>query len=312
MADQDSDSLYVTNQDSIVAHAQYCYLNYPTIVNNIPKEKNSYSNTPECFAGVDNRLAKAQTAIGESSNLAQLALTYTYSFDNPAHEDQVCILSVLAQCAIDNAKRSFACDIPSEIRRIKKEMDIDSGLYLKFWTIIKPDFNATRGGRRMINKSLSCPMNVLYNYKVMKHPSRLPTLPMSTFFRQYTMTENRKRCRRVEELIQKYSIELYKYNTNVDADEEDYLLLRDDFEQLIEDIRGVYISNNYLPLMSWLINRAFLITPTVQANDRAMRSTLNKNKSLLLKVLYDTSPKQLLQVFSKNAYYSGHPSETVA
>ncbi len=100
-SDQDSDSIYTTNQPDIVAHAKYCYNNYPTIVNSIPKEKNTYSSSLRDFARVDNNLAAAQLAIGESSNLAQLALTYTYNFEDKKYQDAVSILSVLAQCAID-------------------------------------------------------------------------------------------------------------------------------------------------------------------------------------------------------------------
>lgn len=95
-SDQDSDSIYVTNQPDIVAHAKYCYANYPTIVNNIPKEKNHYDNTLENFAIIDNKLAASQNAIGESSNLAALCLTYTYNSDDPKYEEFACILSVLA------------------------------------------------------------------------------------------------------------------------------------------------------------------------------------------------------------------------
>ena len=95
-ADQDSDSIYTTNQLDIVKYAKYCVQNYPTIVNNIPKEKNHYDNIPEDFAKVDNNLAKSQLAIGESSNLAQLALSYTYNFDDKKFDDYVCILSVVA------------------------------------------------------------------------------------------------------------------------------------------------------------------------------------------------------------------------
>ena len=109
-SDQDSDSLYVTNQPDIVQYAKHCYMHYPTIVNNIPKEKNSYSMSLENYANIDNNLAAAQLAIGESSNLAQVCLTYTYNFDDQKYKDYVCILSVLAQVAIDNAKRRFDID----------------------------------------------------------------------------------------------------------------------------------------------------------------------------------------------------------
>ena len=95
-ADQDSDSIYTTNQKDIVAHAKYCVENYPTIVNNIPKEKTVYTNSLEDFARVDNKLAASQSAIGTSSNLAALALSYSYSFLDKKYINYVCILSVLA------------------------------------------------------------------------------------------------------------------------------------------------------------------------------------------------------------------------
>ena len=96
-SDQDSDMIYTTNEPAIVKCAEYCYSHYPTIVNNIPKESNHYNYTYKNYAIIDNRLAAAQMAIGESSNLAQLCLTQTYNSDDQMYSDYVCILSVLAQ-----------------------------------------------------------------------------------------------------------------------------------------------------------------------------------------------------------------------
>ena len=45
--DMDSDFGLTTNQPDIVEHARRSYLNYPTIVNNIPKEKNTYMSNAE-------------------------------------------------------------------------------------------------------------------------------------------------------------------------------------------------------------------------------------------------------------------------
>ena len=95
-SDMDSDSIYTTNQKDIVAHAKYCVKHYPTIVNNIPKEKNTYSSSLEDFAKIDNKLAASQMSIGSSSNLAQIALSYSYSFSDQKYINYVCILSVLA------------------------------------------------------------------------------------------------------------------------------------------------------------------------------------------------------------------------
>lgn len=298
-SDQDSDSIYCTNQVNIVEYAKYCYTHYPTIVNNIPKEKNSYNNTLLNYSRIDNNLAAAQLAIGESSNLAQLCLTYTYNFSDQKYQDYVCILSVLAQVAIDNAKRRFALDLNEEISRIKKDMNIKENGYPAFWGIIRRDFNKSR-----INKQLVCPMNYIFDVKVREFKPTQSTLPMSDFFVKHNVELDRRKSKKVEELIQKYSLTLYEHNTDGDEDNENYLLLRSDFDELIDDIKQVYISKNYLGLMSWLINRAFAIGAGVRRNSESINSTINTNKSLLLKVLYNINKDVFLQCFSKKNVYT--------
>lgn len=72
--------------------------NYPTVVNNIPAEKSTYSNSMDDYADVDNKIAAGNMAIGESSNLSQLCQTYSYSFeeDKEKYDRYACILAVLA------------------------------------------------------------------------------------------------------------------------------------------------------------------------------------------------------------------------
>ena len=317
-ADQDSDSIYTTNQKDIVEYAKYCYNNYPTIVNNIPKEKNCYDNTLDNYSAIDNNLMAAQLSIGESSNMAQICLTYTYNFDDPKYQEYVCILSVLAQVAIDNAKRRFDIDLVEEIKRIKKDMDIKENKYPAFWSVIRRDFDkvfedkkkkAKKAGEVIddtlskINKELICPMNYIYNIKLREFKPTTSTLPMSDFFVKVSAENDRRKSKKVEELIQKYSLSLYLYNVDEDDDEnDDYLLLCNDFDKLIEDIRGIYISRNYIGMMSWLINRAFQISSGVKGKSDKMQSTINTNKSLLLKVLYDVNKESFLACFSKNLY----------
>lgn len=292
-SDMDSDSIYTTNQKDIVKYAKHCYLNYPTIVNNIPKEKNSYNYSLENFANIDNNLAAAQLAIGESSNLAQVCLTYTYNYDDQKYKDYVCILSVLAQVAIDNAKRRFDIDLTEEISKIKKDMNIKENGYPAFWSIIRKGFNKNR-----INKDLKCPMNFIFDIEVGKYRNNTTTLPMSDFFVQHELKEHHKTSKKVENLIQKYSLELYSYNSDINDNLEDYLLLRHDFDELIYDIQNIYISRNYLGLMSWLINRAFCITSGVKRHaNKTMQSTINTNKALLLKVLYSVNKDAFLKCF---------------
>lgn len=295
-SDQDSDSGYTTNQADIVEHARICYMNYPTIVNNIPKDQNVYKKTMDDYCRIDNGLANSQLAIGESSNLAQIAQTYACNFDDQKYSDYICILSVLAQVAIDSAKRKFDIDLSSEIKAIKKDMDIKTHKYPSFWNVIRRGVD-----KDDINEKLVCPMNYLYNLKLREFHSVKSTLPISHFFQNYKMEHNFRTCKKVEELISRYSLQLYDKNTDKTADGETYLLLKKDFTDLVAEISKIKISGNYIGLFSWLINRAFLITPNIKSTQKQLRTTINKNKSVLLKVLYHVNPSNLLLCFSKNS-----------
>ena len=278
-----------------------CYEKYPTIVNNVPKDKNVYSSSMDDYAKLDNLLSASQTDIGESSNLAQVAQSYSYTFDSTEYDDYVAILSVLAQLAIDSAKKQFDIDIPAEIKRIKQQMKVKENKYPIFWSLIRRGFN-----KELISKSLHCPMNYLYDLKIKKPRSSVKTLPMSYFFKQYELKVDRRKCKKVEELIQKYSFDLYNYNVN---NTNDYLLLRSDFDQLLYDISQINISKDYLGFMSYLINRCFLITPGIQSDRNIIKSKVNKNKSLLMNVLYNVNKKSLFSVLSNNLYTDSELSE---
>lgn len=293
-SDQDSDSVYTTNQPDIVAHAEYCQHYYPTIVNNIPKDSNVYKNTMEDFARLDNKLAASQLDIGESSNLAQLAQTYDCTFGDQKYKDYVCILSVLAQVSIDSAKRLFDVNISNEIKRIKKDMDVKNNKYPIFWKIIHRDFKDEN-----INHNLNCPMNYLYNLKLDQFKSAASTLPMDYFFKKYDLNLDRRVCKKVEAMLCDYSLQYYQERQE---NETDYLLLRNDFENLITDLSKTSISKNYQGFMSWILDRAFLVTPRTKGHQYQIRSTIKKNRSLMIKILYQLNKKCLLSCFKMEEY----------
>lgn len=292
--DMDSDSGYTTNQPDIVQHAKKCYLDHPTIVNLIPRDSKKYNRSMDEYALIDNNLANSQLDIGLSSNLAQIARTYSCNFNDEKYVDYVCILSVLAQVAIDNAKRRFDIDLGDEIKRIQKDLNIKTNLYPSFWLLIKKNFKKDN-----INEELKCPMNYLYNLDLSEFHNSTSTLPMSHFFNKFEMSNNIRTCRKVEDLIAKYSLSLYDINSG-DSEDNDYLLLRKDFDNLISDIQKIKISKNYLGLFSWMIDRAFKILPGSLRNQKSISSVLNKNKPLLLKTLYEVNSSNLLKCFSKN------------
>ena len=137
--DTDLDFLLCTINKTIVKACKNTQ-KYPTIINGFVPSKKTYNNTMENLAKIDNGLQASQKAIGTSSNVAMLYLSnywdlvskneekytdeyldYNYLFINNINTDEyledkekeeellnnVCILSVLAQVAVDSSKRSF-------------------------------------------------------------------------------------------------------------------------------------------------------------------------------------------------------------
>lgn len=80
--DFDSDFFFVTNNEVMVKSAKAAYEQYPTIVNKLKESGLTYKNTMKEYARMDNKFAKSRIGIGESSNLAQLAMTYYWT--NPS------------------------------------------------------------------------------------------------------------------------------------------------------------------------------------------------------------------------------------
>ena len=316
-SDQDSDSIFTTNNPAIVEHAKYCYTNYRTIENCIPKTPNNYDLSLESYAAIDNTLIKSQMAIGQTSNMAQLALTYTYNFEDRKYLDCAAILAVLAQAAIDNAKRTSDVTFKSEIDRLSEVMEVETNGLPLFWQITKKDKRKANSEeqrrerkqankkkiKEKLNEKLVCPMNYLYQLDFQKFRNPETTIPISEFFINYSADADRRKSKQIEELVEKLSFELYKARSdytengiNWDEDETD-LLLRSDFEEIVQEIRKVKISKNYRGLMAWLINRAFCIGAGVKSKKDIMDSKTEMNKAILLKVLYESNNKLFLECF---------------
>ena len=80
---------------------------------------------------------------------------------------------------------------------------------------------------------------------------------------------------------------------------EDYLLLKSNFDDLISDISKIHISSSYEALFYWLLNRAFVLGSGAKSKKTSgqMVSKTEKNKSLLIKTLYNINKKALLNCF---------------
>ena len=169
--DLDTDGIYATNQKDIVSLAKKAYNEYPTIINGIkPDGASEYKNDMKSYARMDNDISAQQYAIGYSSNIAQLALSYYYDGGSQSQdlEDVFIICSVLAQVAIDSAKRNFEIKVSPELKRIR-ELECMNHVpkYPKFYADVQKLKNRNKQGKRMEIKDedvgdFNCPMDIIY------------------------------------------------------------------------------------------------------------------------------------------------------
>ena len=169
--DLDTDGIYATNQKDIVTLAKKAYNEYPTIINGIkPDGASEYKNDMESYARMDNDISAQQYAIGYSSNIAQLALSYYYDGGSQSQdlEDVFIICSVLAQVAIDSAKRNFEIKVSPELNRIRElECMYHVPKYPRFYADVQKLKNRNKQGKRMEIKDedigdFNCPMDIIY------------------------------------------------------------------------------------------------------------------------------------------------------
>ena len=249
-ADYDSDVLYVTNQEQIVEAAKVAYAKYPTIVNNIPLEgASTYKKDPESYALMDSKISSAQMSIGYASNLAQMALSYYYdkyyrlNVKSPELEDVFVICAVLAQCAIDSAKRIYSVNINTELNKIhdmqcmkeyckevknskhsneeedNEERDEDNGEVRNVPKV--PLFYAenqksrgNRDGNYIVDPTIRCPMQILYEIidsGVERQDPKATTKFSDIFEYAYNSKIKKnygKQLERVGKLISEYSLQI--------------------------------------------------------------------------------------------------------
>lgn len=141
-------------------------------------------------------------------------------------------------------------------------------------------------------------MNYVYRLKPRSYNPATSTLPIQDFFIKHEFTEHHRVSRRVEKMIEKFSLKLFIHGEVNDSTDEDlFMMLAEDFERLIDEIRQIYLSKNYAGLVSRLIIRAFVMTPGIKRNLSKMASLTNHNRALLLKTLYDVNPECFLLCF---------------
>lgn len=289
--DLDTDSVYVTNQTDIVDLAEGAYMDYPTIINNIPLAGESeYRKDMESYAKMDNKISSAQFAIGNASNIAQLALSYYYDGGCKSREleDVFIICSVLAQVAIDGCKREFGINVNSELQRLGSLPCMNPEDGKKY-----PVFYAERQKQKGYAiedseiRKFNCPMDIIADVveenvvDMRKYRELVPrTCNFSMVFRYQTdRSRDSKQYKKVVSIVQEYDREVDK----LDREKENYsgkrMLL---FDECIGKMKNLTINKS---TMSSLIAYAFINNGNIR--DR------------LLTVLYDKDSRLFLSCFKK-------------
>ncbi len=295
--DLDTDSIYTTNQPDMVDIAEMAYFKYPTIINDIALHGNSeYKNDMKSYAEMDSKISALQYAIGEASNIAQLALSYYYDGGGVDRnlEDVFIICSVLAQVAIDSAKRVFDINVNSELSRLGSlpcMQPKDGKKYPVFYAGVQEQKNSGKKQKKEIKecemREFNCAMEILADIieknviDLRKHKELVPyTCSLSTVF-QYKADRIRdsKQYKKVISIVQEYDREAGKLDTS----KSDYSRNIDNlFDNCMEKLKNLSINES---TMCSLIAYAF-----AQNGDVCDR---------LLTVLYDKDREKFLSCFKK-------------
>lgn len=299
--DLDSDSVYVTDQEEIVKLSEKAYMEYPTILNRIPLKNSSlYNMDMASFAEMDYKIARSQNDIGITSNLAQLALSYYFDGRAADREDELqdifVICSVLAQVAIDSAKREFNVSVGSELGRLNKvvaeigENINGSRKYPRFYAGHMKMKGKCEITENQVGK-FNCPMDIVYDLvDEMTIDSRVNkeyqtrTIPVDSLLLPYNKGDaNRKQYQKIVSEIEAYDAKV----KNLDKAAEDYSeKISYLFEQTADRIRKHTIKQD---TMMRLVDKAF--------HDPC----LSRMRSRLLTLLYDNNLQNFLSCFVKNA-----------
>lgn len=258
--DFDSDTVFVTNQEQMVELAGEAYVNYPTVINDIKKNSDTfYDMNMLSYAEMDNKIQGAQISIGKSSNLAQVALSHFYDsgMSDKELEDIFIIGAVLAQCSIDSAKRIFEIEINKEINRLCKSECLPTEgkkmLYPEFfYKITKEKKQAAEDEfeEKIAPQKLNCPMDILPDLirkgviDLRKYPKlKLSKQHYSTWFKYISTPREKRQYKTIANIIQTH------YNTINSLDNEQKNEKNKEFEVLARKIKTNVLKNDVMHVL---------------------------------------------------------------
>lgn len=330
--DFDSDFFFVTDQPTLVKCARKCYQEFPTIVNRLSESGITYQNTSRSYAFMDSKLAKSKIAIGESSNLAQLAMTYYWTELQKAEpdlntakqlRDSFIILSVVAQVVIDGCKREYEIDGPEEIRRIsaldcmkqvktvkKDGRDVDAKADLPLFMKYTRNIPHTKNGKELpdetvetskemlkqrIHTDLICPMNWLQDVLDQIPKGRKnATIPTIDFFIKIKGKANSVQMGKIRAMVEDYDSFIKGNHTSTSPDSSDFCeAVLAKSQELLDTVNKMRIGNPAT------INRLIETALGLEASNNNPISKTNSEKYTrkMLNLLYRMDKSKFLANF---------------
>ena len=299
--DSDSDYFYVTDNKTVAECAIYCYKHYPTIVNAIP-ENSSCGYGKYDYSIVDNKIAENNMVVGLSSNVAQIALSYYHDTYNKTDikdqelEDIAIICSVLAQIAIDGAKRMYDINALGETKRLQKHLKQKYGIEVpEFYKLIK-EFKAKQRGKRFDDEDypsrvFKCPMDqipLIIDKKIIKYIDRRHVLDYYEIMDEVLEDKNTKMIKRSKaKRIKDYMMELSEIEKSIGFE--------NDMDTYCENINNAF--NDFRDKVKKMNLDAAAIYSLVYFifTDRERNKLLKDcSKIKLLAVLYQVNPDAVI------------------
>lgn len=303
--DLDTDAIYATNQKQIVELARKAYKEYPTIINGIKSvDISSYNKSMESYAKMDNAISASQYAVGYASNIAQLALSYYYDGggNDREIEDIFIICSVLAQVAIDSAKRNFEIEVEPELSKISHFACMKhKPQYPRFYAGVQK-LKAKYSKRRRVEMldsdigDFNCPMDIIYRIidkeviDLRKNKNLIEeTVSLGTLVADAVDIENvdRKQRQKVISIVNDYS----KVVGSVNREQKDYQNVRErEFNACMMKLKNMTIKRN---VMHSLIQYAFE-RENAKIRDNLLTVLFDKDQNIFLQYFKKTEKKSTL------------------
>lgn len=233
--DYDSDSMLVSNNESLVEIAKICMRDYLVCINNIEGDKKNYKLNTYDHYKIDQQLSNSQRIIGRVVNLGQLCMSAYWDAINSGNRGieveellkKVDVMTILSGIAIDMAKKFYDIEMLKEIINVQNNKILkDKGKKPNFWVHVSQN--------KKIKEQIEpfkCPMDELMDYlsdNIDDAPD-VKTISFDSLIKDDLTTKraDKRQMDRVLELIGNHRDEIIKIKTSTENEDKKRIQLLD-------------------------------------------------------------------------------------